>query len=216
MSYPAVFEVQTPEKIARWRPFFAWILAIPHFVVLYALQLLSSVVGLISWFVILFTGKLPEGLAGIQVMVLRYQERASVYAGFLHEDYPPFEFSTDNRDPGNTPVTVDLYPALENRNRLTVGLRFIWVIPAMLWLMIVGIGAMFVFFVGWFAVIILGRWPEGMRGFIVKAIRLGVQVSAYAMLLTDEYPPFDLTPDGGAATDTPPPPPQTDLPSLLD
>ena len=216
MSYPAVLEVETPERIARWRPLFAWFLAIPHFIVLYALGMLGSIVAFISWFVILFTGKLPDGLAGIQVMCLRYQERATIYAGFLHEKYPPFEFPTDSRDPGTTPVTLDIIPALEGRNRLTVGLRFIWVIPAMIWVMIVWIAVSVVYFVAWFAVIILGRWPQGMRDFVVKGIRLAIQVNVYASLLTDQYPPFSLTPDGSGAGDTPPPPPQTDLPSMLD
>jgi len=212
MTYPATFELESPETVARWRPLVSWLLAIPHFIVLYALEILGSVITLISWFVILFTGKLPPGLAGIQVMILRYIERTTTYAGFLYGDYPPFEFSTDFADPGGSPVTVSVVPELEGRNRLTVGLRFIWIIPIALFTLVIWIAASVVWFLAFFAVIILGHWPPGMRDFVVKATRLSVQLSAYGWLLTDEYPPFSLTPDDSSSADVNPPPPPSSPP----
>ena len=59
--YPATFTFDPPEKVANWRPLVNWILAIPHFIVLYALNIVSEVVAFLSWFVILFTGKLRPG-----------------------------------------------------------------------------------------------------------------------------------------------------------
>ena len=59
-SYPATFTFDPPEKVANWRPLVNWLLAIPHYIVLYVLQIVSRVVGVISWFAIVFTGKLPE------------------------------------------------------------------------------------------------------------------------------------------------------------
>ena len=38
-SYPATLTFDPPEKIANWRPLVDWLLAIPHFVVLYVLQI---------------------------------------------------------------------------------------------------------------------------------------------------------------------------------
>ena len=38
-SYPATFTFDPPEKIANWRPLVQWLLAIPHFVILYVLQI---------------------------------------------------------------------------------------------------------------------------------------------------------------------------------
>jgi hypothetical protein len=70
-SYPAALTIETPDQIDRWRPFVQWFLAIPQLLILRALDALSSVVALISWFTILFTGKLPEGLAGLQALYLR-------------------------------------------------------------------------------------------------------------------------------------------------
>ena len=42
-SYPVSFTFDPPEHIARWRPLVAWLLVIPHFVVLYFVQIVASV-----------------------------------------------------------------------------------------------------------------------------------------------------------------------------
>jgi hypothetical protein len=122
--YPATFTFDPPEKIANWRPLVHWLLAIPHFVVVYLLNIVSEVIGIVSWFIILFTGALPEGLANLQVLFIRYSVRTYVYAGFQKEEYPPFTFETTPADPGDDPrVRVDIAPQLANRNRLTVAFR---------------------------------------------------------------------------------------------
>ncbi len=192
MSYPAAFEVETPDKIENWRPLVQWLMAIPHIVVLSLLAVVGGVVAIISWFSIVFTGKLSEGLANTQSMVLRYNMRTLAFAGFLHEEFPPFDFTTTAAEPGGTPVSVDFTPALEDRNRLTVGLRFLWGIPAWIFLGIISLVAEILWFIAFFAVLFTGSWPDGLRDFVVKALRLGVKVNAYGMLLTDEYPPFSL------------------------
>ena len=93
MDYPASIDVRTPERIDNWRPLVQWILAIPHLIIAGALGYASAAVAIVSWFVILFTGKLPTGLANFQVMVMRYTSRSQAYAGFLHSEYPPFDFT---------------------------------------------------------------------------------------------------------------------------
>jgi hypothetical protein len=42
-------------------------------------------------------------------------------------------------------------------------------------------------------VLFTGRWPSGMRTFVLGVHRLGLRVQAYGRLLVDEYPPFSLT-----------------------
>jgi hypothetical protein len=192
-SYPATFTFDPPEKIANWRPLVHWLLAIPHFVILYVLSLVSEVIGLISWFVILFTGKLPEGMANLQALYLRYNVRTLIYAYFLLEEYPPFTFATTPSDPGDYPrIRVDVQPELENRNRLTTAFRIILVLPHFIALAFVGIAAWVVVVIGFFAVLFTGRWPEGMRNFVLGFMRWWLRVMAYFVLLTDEYPPFSL------------------------
>ena len=45
----------------------------------------QPLLALVSWFVILFTGKLPDSLAGWQNLYVRYTNRATTYADFLRE-----------------------------------------------------------------------------------------------------------------------------------
>jgi hypothetical protein len=193
MDYPATFELDAPEEVANWRPLVQWLLAIPHLVIANVLSQVGNVIAVISWFAILFTGNLPEGLANFQCLVIRYQTRAVSYAGFLREGYPPFEFPMTPADDGRDPVKVGLTTQLTDRNRLTVGLRFIWIIPIALYMVVMAIAAFFVYIAAFFAVLFTGRWPEGMRNFIIGVTRLGVRVQAYGRLLVDEYPPFSLT-----------------------
>jgi hypothetical protein len=192
-AYPATLEVDRPERIARWRPIVQWLLAIPHFIVLYVLGIVAEIVAIISWFVILFTGKLPEGLANLVCLYLRYNNRTIAYAAFLRDEYPPFGFETVAPDPGTyPPVRTGFAPELENRNRLTVAFRIILVIPQLIVLALLGIAWLVAHLIAFFAVLFTAHWPEGLRTFIVGVLRWATRVNAYLYLLTDEYPPFSL------------------------
>ena len=192
MSYPASLQINTPERIANWRPLVQWLLLIPHHVVLAVLAAVSSVVVLISWIVILLTGKLPAGLAGFQAMYLRYSAVVWAYAYFLTDQYPPFDFDTSPADPGRTQTSVSFSPALEGRNRLTVLLRIITVIPAYIFNLIIVVIATVCIILGFFAVLFTGRWPDGLRRFVVGSHLVSLRYFTYGLLLTDEYPPFSI------------------------
>src|SRR6266508_6023967 len=159
-SYPATFTLDAPERVANWRPLVHWILAIPHLAIVYVLGGVSELLAVISWFAILFTGRLPAGLANFQAMYLRYSLRTASYFGFLREEYPPFSFATSPADPGDDPrVRVDLVPQLEGRNRLTTAFRLILAIPHLVVLALVSIALIVVALIGFFAVLFTGRWP---------------------------------------------------------
>lgn len=192
MTYPADLRVDAPLEVANWRPLVHWVLGIPHFIVANVLNQVGQVLAFVSWFIIVFTGELPEQIARFQVMIMRYEARAYSYGLWLRESYPPFEFDLVDRDPGTDPVKVEITPQLEDRNRLTVGLRFIWIIPSLLFTCVIGLVAWLAIFVAFFAVLFTGRWPEGIHAFVIKAGRLVLRVNAYGRLLVDDYPPFDL------------------------
>jgi len=191
-SHPVTFDLDAPLELARWRPLVHWFLAIPHVIVADVLGQVAGLLSIVSWFTIVFTGRQLDGIARFQCMVLRYEQRVWSYALWLREPYPTFEFPMEEIDDRTDPVVVDVRAQIEGRNRLTVGLRFLWIIPAMLFAVVIWFAAMFVLFVGWFAVIVLGRWPEGMRRFVVGALRVSMRVNAYARLIVDDYPPFQL------------------------
>jgi len=190
---PATLAFNAPERVANWRPLVQWILAIPHFLILYGLRVLSEAIAFISWFAIVFTGSLPEGLANIQMMYTRYEIRTYTYVAFMREEYPPFNFGTTASDGGEDPRTrVDFAPTLTDRNRLTVAFRIILVIPHVIVLAFLGIAAAIVTLIAFFAVLFTGRWPEGMRSFVLDVLGWYLRVATYFLLLTDEYPPFTL------------------------
>jgi len=193
-SYPATFTFDPPEKVANWRPLVNWLLAIPHFAVLYGLRVLGQVVAVISWFAIVFTGQLPESFANLQSMWMRYEIRTYTFALFLREEYPPFGFAmtpTDGGEDGR--IAVNFQPELTDRNRVTVGFRIILVIPHVIALALLGFASAVVTIIAFFAVLFTGRWPTGMRDFVVNVERYYMRVQTYFLMLTDEYPPFQLS-----------------------
>src|SRR5436190_14417093 len=68
--YPAALTFDPPERVANWRALVNWLLAIPQLLVVGALRYVSQVLAVVCWFIILFTGRLPSGLANFQVMYL--------------------------------------------------------------------------------------------------------------------------------------------------
>ena len=192
MTYPATLEIEHPGKIGNWRPLVHWLLVIPHSLVLSLLGIVATLVAMISWLLVLITGKLPEGLANFQCMYLRYSTRVTTYLYGLHVQYPPFSFDTTAADPGGSPVAINFTPALTGRNRLTVLIRFLMVIPAYIMLAVYSIVGAVVSLVGFFAVLFTGSWPNGMFDIMVKVVRFQLAYSTYALLLTDEYPPLGL------------------------
>lgn len=196
VPHPVDLHIDAPLKIANWRPLVQWLLAIPHLLVANVLSNLAGVLAFISWFAIVFTGRLPEGIARFQCLVLRYETRAYTYVLWLREAYPPFEFEMTAADPGTDPIRVDIAPQLDDRNRLSVGLRVLWIIPILVFTAVVAVLACFAMVVAFFAVLFTGRWPDGVRRFVVNFVRLALRVNAYARLLIDDYPPFALAGTG--------------------
>ncbi|MDQ1383145.1 MAG: hypothetical protein QOG65_524 [Actinomycetota bacterium] len=75
---------------------------------------------------------------------------------------------------------------------MTAFFRIILVIPQAIVLVALTFAAAVVTFIALFAVLFTGRWPDGMRDFVIKVQRWSLRVQVYAMLLTDVYPPFVL------------------------
>lgn len=92
-SYPVSFEVEYPDHLSRLLIFVKWLLAIPHFIVLYVLSIVISVTTFVSWFAILFTGHYPRGLFDLSVGYIRWNMRVSAYLLYLRDEYPPFRLS---------------------------------------------------------------------------------------------------------------------------
>ncbi|TMG48899.1 MAG: DUF4389 domain-containing protein [Chloroflexi bacterium] len=78
-------------QLNRWLPLVKWLLAIPHYIVLFFLVIGAVVAVIVAWFAILFTGRYPRGLFDYVVGVIRWSNRVTGYAMVLVTDeYPPF------------------------------------------------------------------------------------------------------------------------------
>jgi hypothetical protein len=92
------------------------------------------------------------------------------------------------------PVTYEA-DYLKQRNRLTTFFRLIVAIPWLIVGFFYAIAAFVVVFVAWIALIILGRYPSGMYGFVGGFLRFSMRVNAFVTLQTDEWPPFGFSDD---------------------
>jgi hypothetical protein len=81
-------------QLNRWLPLIKWLLAIPHYIVLFFLAIAALVAVIVAWFAILFTGRYPRDLFNFVVGVMRWSNRVTGYALVLVTDeYPPFRLS---------------------------------------------------------------------------------------------------------------------------
>ncbi len=88
-SYPNV-----TQDLNRWMPLVKWFLAIPHYVVLFFIDLAAIGIVILAWFAILFTGTYPKSFFEFVEGVLRWNNRVVGYAFLMITDeYPPFKLA---------------------------------------------------------------------------------------------------------------------------
>ena len=81
-------------ELNRWLPLVKWLLAIPHYIVLFFLTIVAVVLVIVAWFAILFTGRYPRALFDFVEWVIRWHNRVIGYAVVLVTDkYPPFRLA---------------------------------------------------------------------------------------------------------------------------
>jgi Domain of unknown function (DUF4389) len=83
------------EGLNRWLPLVKWLLAIPHYVVLFFLTIGAVFAAIGAWLAILFAGRYPRGLFDYIEGVIRWHNRVLGYALILVTDrYPPFQLAS--------------------------------------------------------------------------------------------------------------------------
>lgn len=190
--------------LSRWLWLVKWILAIPHWIVLFFLWIAFLVVTAIAFFAILFTERYPRPLFDFGLGVLRWSWRVSYYSyGALGTDrYPPFSLG---EEPGY-PARLDIaYPERLSRSQVLVK-WWLLAIPHYL-ILAVFTGGMragwwsgglvtLVAVIAGFALAFTSRYPRDLFDLVVGLNRWVLRVAAYASLMTDVYPPFRLDQGG--------------------
>jgi hypothetical protein len=196
-EYPVNFEVVRPPSQSRLLNFpvgvgffIRALLLVPHFVILYFMQIVAQVLYLIASFAILFTGKYPQGMYNFVAGYSRWSVNATGYLLSLYDVYPPFTM-----DPQAYPLTFSAdYPATSSRilNFPFLGLAFkvLMLIPHVVILWFLYIAAFVVLVIAQFAILFNGSFPEGMHRFVTGTFRWGQRLNWYLLGLSDRYPPF--------------------------
>ena len=172
------------------------LLALPHLVIIGALQYLGVIAGYIGFFVVAFTGKMPGGLYRFMEIGFKWTARTYGWIIGYTDLYPPFE-----TDP-EYPVGVRMEPpANPSKGWAVAGIFFVKIlvlIPHFIALAVVTLAAAVATWFGYFVVVFTKAFPVGIQDFAAGAMQWTLRVYAFLAGITDEYPKFSLqvTPEG--------------------
>jgi len=201
-TYPVRFAVEYPDHdLNRLTTAFRLIVAIPIVIVAasisgagppHAWMFAAGAGGVLflpPLLMIVFRQKYPRWWFDWNLELLRFENRIGVYLALMDDRYP----STDERQS----VELDFpYPdAGRDLNRWLPLVKWLLAIPHYVLLVFLWIAAVVAVVIAWFAILFTGRYPRGLFDFVLGVLRWGNRVIAYAFaLVTDEYPPFRLSP----------------------
>ncbi len=184
--YPVVFIIPRPEKTSRLLMIFRFFLIIPvaFFGGLYSIPV--SAVMLVAFWAILFTGKYPRSMWEYVTRYFRFNTNLNAYFMLLTDAYPPFNGKAETPYPIKTTFA---YP--ERMSRLALLFRWLIMFPHYFYVMIYSIGYLAIAFLNFWAVLFMGKIPEGFFSFLKRYFIYSYRLNAYMYVLTDEYPPFN-------------------------
>jgi uncharacterized protein DUF4389 len=191
-------------ELARLRitVFFRALLSLPHFIWLLLWSIAALLAAIANWLATLVLGRSPTPLHRFLAAYVKYVTQFYAYLHLAAERYPPF----DGQD--GYAVDLEIAPPAPQR-RWTVLLRGLLLLPAVLLVSVLvgdpsgGIGSGVTFFtsnlgllpavalLAWFASLVRGATPRGLRDTVLYALSYGAQFWAYALVLTDRYPDSD-------------------------
>ena len=202
--YPVEIRGNLDEPTSRWLFLIKWLLIIPHLLILVILGVALVFSWLFSLVAIVFTGKYPESLFEFNVGVLRWLWRVGFYSyqALGTDKYPPFSLKSDPGYPADLAVQ---YPTSLRKGRTAIQ----WWILALPHYLIVGIfqGGVGYHYGGLQILVVLfaalanlftGQYPADLYILVMGINHWAYRVAGYALLFTNEYPPFRLSGNGSA------------------
>jgi hypothetical protein len=137
---------------------------------------------------ILLRQRYPRWWFDFALQLNRFFARIGAYGALLTDRYP----STVEEQ--SVHLDLDYPDARSDLNRWLPLVKWLLVIPHLVVLAFLGIGAVVVIVIAWFAILFTGRYPRPLFDYVVGVSRWALRVGAYAtLLITDRYPPFRLS-----------------------
>lgn len=172
------------------RLFFGWLyIGIPHYFLLFFMGIWGSILYLVSFFIILFTGSYPKSMFDYQLGLLKWKNRVSSRFLNLSDDYPSFGINGSDE---HTDIEIE-YPETVSRGhtllRFFLGVIYVG-LPHGFVLIFRMIAVWVLQFIAFWIVLFTGEYPKGMHNFNAGLIRWTTRVSAYLYFMTEKYPPF--------------------------
>lgn len=148
--------------------------------------LLAGLIALFDWISILVTGRSVAGMQDLKIRYLQWRARVLVYCAFLRDEYPPFGEGKDY------PATLHLLDPPQERDRLSVALRPLLVIPHLVALAALLLVWLFVALYSWVVLLVTSRHPAAAWRFSRDVLSYSLRVEAYLLLVHDQFPSFDI------------------------
>ncbi|HEX3243054.1 MAG TPA: DUF4389 domain-containing protein [Solirubrobacterales bacterium] len=167
---------------SRLTVFFRVLLALPHLVWLTLWGILAVGAAIINWFATLIRATPPRAIHRLLAAYLRYQAHVTAYLFLIGNPFPGFTGSE-----GTYPVELHV-DGPQRQNRWTVLFRLVLVVPAFFILAVYNLLLTVVALLGWFASLITGRMPTGLRNAGALVVGYLAQTYAYLLIVTDTYP----------------------------
>lgn len=191
VSYAADYAVEGRNRLTT---FFRSIVAIPWLIVAYLYGIAASIVVVLAWFAMVFTGRYPQQLYDFNAGYLRMVNRVNGFHYLLTDEYPPFG---GEESPGY-PIRIGVPPPLDRYSRAKAFFRYIVGIPVMILALVQGLILGVVTLIAWFAILFTGKHPEGLFNPARSASAYLARATAYFLLITEDWPPFSLEDAPGA------------------
>lgn len=207
-EHPVRLIVEDDLRRNRLTVFFRLLLAIPHLIWALLWTIAVFFAAILNWLVTLVAGQPPAGLHRFMCSYIRYLAHLDSYLWLVANPYPGFV-----GEEGEYPVDVRL-PGPAPQPRWKTFFRLFLALPAIALSAALGGGGSVSFsrgrgrttggstsgalalataILGWFASVVGGRMPKGLRDAGAYSVGYSTQMLAYLLLVTDRYPNADPT-----------------------
>jgi hypothetical protein len=208
--HPVQLVVEDDLRRNRLTVFFRLLLAIPHLIWVFLWTIATFFVAIVTWVMTLIAGHPPAALHRFMCSYVRYVTHLEAYLHLVGNPYPGFV-----GEEGEYPIDLRL-PEPGPQSRVRTLFRIFLVLPALLVCGVLlgggsisasrsssgssrayssGTGglATAIAVLGWFASLVRGKMPKGLRDAGAYSLGYTAQTLAYLLFVTDRYPYADPT-----------------------